>query len=170
VTDDGTGDPDGSAPRWIEVGGRRWRATDPKVPGDLRQELVDELMRARRAVRALGAQGDPELLRLARRQVHAAKVALGERGDPWWEPATEGGLHERMRSVALALAGSRAPHGTVEVDDVVRVVAGVAPSIARSELDELVRHAMAELRAEPDVRVERAGRCSIGPGLKAGPS
>ena len=41
-------------------------------------------MAARRAVgRALRA-GDDDTLRAARAAVHAAKVALGERGAPWW--------------------------------------------------------------------------------------
>lgn len=39
-------------------------------------------MDARRAVRA--AAGDPARLALARARVQAAKVALGERGEPWW--------------------------------------------------------------------------------------
>ena len=92
-----------------------------------------------------------------------AKVALGERGEPWWESATDDGLHERMRSAALALAGRRALRGKVAVDEVVRVVAGVAPAIPTEELEERARHAMADLRCEPDVRVERAGICWIGP-------
>lgn len=36
------------------VGGRRWRASDPSIPEALRQELVDELMGARRALAADG--------------------------------------------------------------------------------------------------------------------
>ena len=34
------------------IDGRRWRATDPSIPDSFRQELVDELMDARRAVKA----------------------------------------------------------------------------------------------------------------------
>jgi hypothetical protein len=29
------------------IGGRRWRVSDPRIPEDLRQVLVDELMSAR---------------------------------------------------------------------------------------------------------------------------
>ncbi|MCT1604003.1 DUF3253 domain-containing protein [Dermacoccus nishinomiyaensis] len=61
--------PDG---RYIVVNGRRWRASDPGIPPKLRQELVDELMAARRLVRT-----DAEH---ARPRVQAAKIALGERG------------------------------------------------------------------------------------------
>ncbi len=43
--------------RYIVVNGRRWRATDPLIPDERR----------------------------VRDGVQAAKVALGERGTPWWE-------------------------------------------------------------------------------------
>lgn len=36
----------------VIIDGRRWRATDPSIPERFRQELVDELMSARRAVKA----------------------------------------------------------------------------------------------------------------------
>jgi hypothetical protein len=42
-------------------------------------------MDARRAVKAAKRAGDEEGLREARRRVHEAKVALGERGEPWWQ-------------------------------------------------------------------------------------
>ena len=72
--------PDG---RYIIVDGRRWRASDPGLSAR-RQALVDELMDARRAVGAAKRAGDPGQERAARDRVHAAKVALGERGTPWW--------------------------------------------------------------------------------------
>ena len=43
-----------------------------------------ELMDARRAVAAARRAADPAAERAARDRVHAAKVALGERGTPWW--------------------------------------------------------------------------------------
>ena len=70
--------PDG---RYIIVDGVPWRASDPSLDPEHRQELVNELMSARRAIR--GAQGDA--LQAARDRVHAAKVALGERGEVWWD-------------------------------------------------------------------------------------
>jgi len=73
--------PDG---RYIVVGGRRWRASDPGLPEERRQALVSELMAARRAVGAAKRAGDAAAERAARDRVHAAKVALGERGTPWW--------------------------------------------------------------------------------------
>lgn len=74
--------PDG---RYVIVDGRRWRATDPSIPEERRQELVNELMDARRAVGAAKRATDPDAEAAARRRVHAAKVALGERGPKWWE-------------------------------------------------------------------------------------
>jgi uncharacterized protein len=71
--------------RYVLIDGRRWRATDPNIPEAERARLVGELMRARRDVgRALRA-GDAEAEREARVRVNAAKVALGERGEKWWE-------------------------------------------------------------------------------------
>ena len=74
--------PDG---RYVIIDGRRWRATDPSIPEERRKELVAELMDARRAVGAAKRGSDPEAEKTARARVHAAKVALGERGKPWWE-------------------------------------------------------------------------------------
>ena len=74
--------PDG---RYVIIDGRRWRATDPSIPEERRKELVAELMDARRAVGAAKRTDDAEAEKKARARVHAAKVALGERGEPWWE-------------------------------------------------------------------------------------
>ncbi|WP_370965313.1 hypothetical protein [Amycolatopsis sp. cg9] len=60
--------PDG---RYIVVNGRRWRATDPEIPADVRDRLQKHLMAARRVQ--------------DRERTQLAKVALGERGEPWWE-------------------------------------------------------------------------------------
>ncbi|CAA9475707.1 MAG: hypothetical protein AVDCRST_MAG69-422 [uncultured Solirubrobacteraceae bacterium] len=79
--------PDG---RYIVVNGRRWRASDPSLPEERRRELVGELMSARRAMGAAKRAGDPEAERAARERVHAAKVALGERGPKWWERQAAG--------------------------------------------------------------------------------
>jgi hypothetical protein len=66
----------------IVVDGRRWRATDPAIPEERRDELTRTLMAWRREVRR--TKGSPAE-RAARDGVQAAKVALGERGTPWWE-------------------------------------------------------------------------------------
>jgi hypothetical protein len=68
--------------RYILVGGRRWRATDPKIPPERAAELRSALMAWRREVKAVrGTAAEPA----ARAGVQAAKVGLGERGQPWWE-------------------------------------------------------------------------------------
>ncbi len=68
--------------RYILVGGRRWRATDPMIPPERAAELRSVLMAWRREVKAVrGTAAEPA----ARAGVQAAKVALGERGCPWWE-------------------------------------------------------------------------------------
>jgi hypothetical protein len=71
--------PDG---RYVVIAGRRWRATDPAIPAERRDELQHLLMAWRRDVRR--TKGTPEE-RASRDGVQAAKVALGERGTPWWE-------------------------------------------------------------------------------------
>jgi hypothetical protein len=74
--------PDG---RYIVVEGRLWRSSNPGLPAEVRQKLVDELMDSRRAVRAALNADDPEALKSARSGVQAAKEALGERGEVWWD-------------------------------------------------------------------------------------
>ncbi|QRO02406.1 hypothetical protein JRI60_05835 [Archangium violaceum] len=73
--------PDG---RYLVVEGRLWRRSNPALGPRQRALLVEALMHARRDVgRALRA-GDTRAEREARARVHRAKVALGERGPPWW--------------------------------------------------------------------------------------
>ena len=73
--------PDG---RYFVVAGRLWRMSDPALPPDQRQHLVDQLMHARRAVAAARKAGDEAAERLARSEVDRNKRALGERGPVWW--------------------------------------------------------------------------------------
>lgn len=98
--------------RYIVVDGRRWRATDPSIPDAFRQELVDELMSARRAVRA----HEPD----ARRRVHDAKTALGERGTPWWDGDAD---DERIAATIRALTRKRA-ESSICPSDVARTIGG----------------------------------------------
>jgi len=65
------------------VRGRLWRRSNPALDEQDREELVRDLMSARRAVR--DAKGDKEALADARKRVDHAKVALGERGPVWWD-------------------------------------------------------------------------------------
>ena len=99
----------------VVIGGRRWQASDPGIPDALRQELVDELMAARRAVRARAP--------LARARVQDAKVALGERGRPWWEQPDEEAVAARIAATARALLRKRDGR-SICPSDVARVVGG----------------------------------------------
>lgn len=78
--------PDG---RYFVVNGKLWRCSNPALNEAERQRLVNELMDARRDVKGAKASGDAALLKQARARVHAAKVALGERGAPWWTDGSE---------------------------------------------------------------------------------
>ena len=71
--------PDG---RYLVIDGRRWRATDPAIPEGRRDELTRILMAWRRDVRRTRGTDEEATSRAG---VQAAKVALGERGTPWWE-------------------------------------------------------------------------------------
>jgi hypothetical protein len=72
--------PDG---RYIVVRGRLWRHANLHLPEAERKTLVSALMDARRAVKT-ALHGTADDLAMARGQVDAAKVALGERGPVWW--------------------------------------------------------------------------------------
>ncbi|GIM94218.1 DUF3253 domain-containing protein [Paractinoplanes toevensis] len=139
--DGGTRTADG---RYLVVSGRRWRATDPAVPEALRQELVNELMAARRLVRS-----DPES---ARPRVQDAKVALGERGDPWWEP-TPGGRRVRLAAAMRALLRHRQPDATICPSDAARVAGGES----WRDLMDVAREVAAELSREGIIAVRQHG-------------
>ncbi|MCT8949560.1 hypothetical protein AB4P95_09690 [Pseudomonas sp. A1437] len=74
--------PDG---RYFVVKERLWRCSNPSLDPQQRQHLVDDLMTARREVKAAKSLDAPQELKTARAHVQAAKVALGERGPVWWE-------------------------------------------------------------------------------------
>ena len=86
--------PDG---RYFVVAGRLWRTSNPDLAPDVRQQLVDQLMTARRQVGLAKKAGDTEAERAARSAVDAAKRALGERGPVWW---TDGAPDLNRRMVA----------------------------------------------------------------------
>lgn len=74
--------PDG---RYFVVKGTLWRCSNPSLEEEQRQQLVNQLMDARRAVKAALASADAVQLHDARARVQKAKVALGERGPVWWQ-------------------------------------------------------------------------------------
>ena len=140
--------------RYIVVDGRRWRASDPAIPDALRAELVAELMDARRLVRT-----DPAT---ARPRVQDAKVALGERGEPWWEPTDEG---RRVRLAAAIRALLRHRDGsTICPSDAARVVGGEG----WRDLMGLAREVAGELAAQGQIRVQQKG-VDVDPATAKGP-
>lgn len=101
--------PDG---RYIVVRGRLWRAANPHLPGERRDALVRELMAARRAVATARRARDPAGEAAAHAAVDAAKVALGERGPPWWDDGAPD-LNRRMaRTTPYADWFAALPEGT----------------------------------------------------------
>jgi hypothetical protein len=77
--------PDG---RYLIVRDRLWRAANPGLSAEAKSELVNALMTARREVGVALRNKDDTRLTQARAAVHAAKVALGERGPVWWTDGT----------------------------------------------------------------------------------
>jgi hypothetical protein len=71
--------------RYFVVKGQLWRCSNPNLDEDTHKRLVQQLMAARRAVKAALKSKDAAELAAARAQVNAAKVALGERGPVWWD-------------------------------------------------------------------------------------
>lgn len=92
--------PDG---RYVVVRGRLWRTTNPHLSSAEQQRLACALMDARRRVRS----SDPEAKGRARRDVEAAKRALGERGPVWWGDAKYTPYRDWFRRHLMA-AGSPA--------------------------------------------------------------
>lgn len=140
--------------RYVIVNGRRWRASDPAVPEALRAELVAELMRARREVRTRGDAVRP--------CVHDAKLALGERGDPWWEPTPDG---QRVRLAAAMRTLLRHRDGsTICPSDAARVAGGEH----WRDLMAVAREVAGELAAAGEVVVQQKGG-AVDPSTARGP-
>lgn len=85
--------PDG---RYIVVGGRRWRASDPQLDEDTAARLRAHLGRARSAI---GRADGEAAKRPWRDRVQIAKEGLGERGEAWWDLPVD----ERRERAARAL-------------------------------------------------------------------
>lgn len=74
--------PDG---RYFLALGRLWRRSNPNLPDDERVRLTFELIAARSDAMHARRDGNADLERDAMQRVDAAKVALGQRGAPWWD-------------------------------------------------------------------------------------
>lgn len=135
----------------IVVDGRRWRTSDPHIPEKFRQELVDELMAARRTVREAKNQLE---IRRGRRRVNDAKLALGERGHAWWLPPTSVATTRRIEAAIRALLRSRQPGRSICPGDIARLVGGTT----WRTLLPVVRQRAAKMAERGELEILRRGR------------
>lgn len=135
--------PDG---HYLVIDGRKWRASDPSIPPKLRQELVDELMAARRAVKAQESD--------ARARVNDAKIALGERGQAWWEARDPTAFDERISATIRALLRKRID-SSICPSDVARIVGGDGDAWREHMSD--VRRVASEMARRCEIVATRKG-------------
>lgn len=152
------------ADRYLVIDGRRWRRSDPSIPETLAAELVKSLMNARRAVGAAKRAHDTSAERAARKHVNDAKVALGERGHPYWEEPDDAKLRVRATATIHALLDARGPDKTICPSDVARVIGG---SGWRSRMT-LVRELAVELAGHGVLCLRQRGK-KIDPTSLRGP-
>ena len=141
--------------RFLTIDGRRWRRSDPLIPASLQQQLVNELMSARRAV---AAARNERQLKEARQRVHDAKVALGERGRAWWLEPSAAARNLRIDAAILALLHSRQDGASICPSEAARIVGGKS---WRALMDD-VRSRAAILLTKRRIRITRRGRTVIG--------
>jgi hypothetical protein len=91
--------PDG---RYFVVSCRLWRCSNPALSPGERDQLVGELMAARRAVAAARRSADVADLAAARARVDATKRELGERGPVWWEDGAPDSNRRMARNTPYA--------------------------------------------------------------------
>lgn len=103
--------PDG---RYFIVRGRLWRCSNPSLRPDLREELVKELMSARRAKQAAMRNSDAVAREAARARVDAAKRQLGERGPVWWDDGAPDYNRHMARTTPYADWAAKLPSGKVD--------------------------------------------------------
>jgi phage/plasmid primase-like uncharacterized protein len=85
---------------------------NPNLAPAERQDLVDRLMAARRAVRSSRSAGDPKAEAAAHAAVDSAKQALGERGPVWWtDGAPDLNRHMARNTPYAAWFAVCNPHG-----------------------------------------------------------
>ena len=141
--------------QFLTIDGRRWRRSDPAIPETFRQQLVNELMSARRAVAAACSARD---LKHERRRVHNAKLALGERGRAWWLEPSTAARNLRIDAAILALLHGRHTGGSICPSEAARVVGGKS---WRALMDD-VRTRASILSIKRRIRITHRGRTVVG--------
>ena len=155
--------------RYIVVGGRLWRASNPALNNAERVRWVTTLMDARRTIGSAKRRGDAMAERRARQRVQAAKMALGERGTVWWDDGAPDESRrlvdntryaawfaraQRWRQVIQALLHQRHPGATICPSEVARAV---SPRGWRAHLEE-VRQLGRHLARQREVVITQRGR------------
>lgn len=85
--------------RWMVIGGRRWRRTDPSLPDEVVAALTSHLGRGRSGVAPAKRAGDADALAATRRRTDLAKHGLGERGPTWWDDPEADRLARAVRAL-----------------------------------------------------------------------
>lgn len=88
--------------RYFVVRGRLWRMSNPTLPAEKRDQLVTELMAARRKVGTKRAAADELGEGAAHDAVDRAKRAPGERGPVWWDDGAPDLNRHMVRTTAYA--------------------------------------------------------------------
>ena len=70
--------------RYFVVRGRLYSCTGPVLPAADRPRQTRAVMQARRDKGVALRAGDRAAMETARQRVGSSKMALGERGSPWW--------------------------------------------------------------------------------------
>ena len=81
------------------IRGRLWRLSNPFLDPTEHERLVAEIIGARRAVRS-AAEARERVA--ARQRMDAAKRALGERGDVWWDDGAPDYNRQRVNDTPYA--------------------------------------------------------------------
>jgi hypothetical protein len=148
---------DGGDEHYLVIDGRRWRKSDPGIPDKLRSELVHELMDARRAVLAAKRAISTRAEKAARARVQDAKLALGERGDPYWQAPSPAAQRKRAAASVRALLSRRTSlkaSSTICPSDVARIIGAEHWRACMT----LVREVAAQLVESGQLRVLQRGR------------
>ena len=150
----------------IVIDGRKWRATDPGIPDELKVQLVAVLMDARRDVGKALRTKDDNLEKQARSRVSDAKIALGERGHPWWEPYDDAALGNRLKSTILTLLRHRDEGKSICPSEAARVVG--TPDDWKT-LMPAAREVSMQLAEEKRIAITRSGKVLDPTALGKGP-
>jgi hypothetical protein len=113
------------------------------------------LMDARRAIRDAK---NSRAIRSARRRVHDAKIALGERGRGWWLPPRAVSTRRRIDAALRALLRSREAGRSICPSDVARIVGGTT----WRQLLPMVRDRAVRMAEAGDLEILRRGKVVTG--------